>query len=225
MPIPIKRYDHGGTHENPEMLRALDVIYHTGEKGKKKYDTNTLLDMLRFSDVKPEVKPGDPAYSFIMDPSLKEQFPEEYAATGLGDPAQFRAFKTKDGQIRVTSFDKESGLYNPATGVRKMTADQLSELAGRQLSSTETREFRSLLMSDPSFLNYFINIEEKTPKKGEFRKVKIAKNVGKRSGNIGAGTTGGKGSGSGCVSDGKGGLKGTGCILIKRGLSDSWGDR
>ena len=34
---PIKRYDHGGMHEDPKMLTALDVIEYTGEKGEKKY--------------------------------------------------------------------------------------------------------------------------------------------------------------------------------------------
>lgn len=207
---PIKRYDHGGMHKDPKMLTALDVIEYTGEKGEKKYDVNTLLDMLRFTNKSDEQK--------VMDDIFSVTSPEERQK-------QFRAFKTKQGDIRVTSLDPESSQYNPATTVRGMTDDQLSELAGRPLSNTETREFRGLLMSDPSFLDYFINIEEKTPKKGEFRKVKIAKNVGRKSGNIGAGTTGGKGGGSGCVSDGKGGLTGEGCIDIKRGLSDSWGDR
>ena len=220
----IRKYTHGGSHPDEKFQTALDVIEYTGEKGEKKYGVNTLLDMLRFSDVQPEIKPGDAAYSFMMDPSLKEQFPEEYAATGLGDPAQFRAFKTKQGDIRVTSLDPKSGQYNPATTVRGMTDDQISNLAGRPLSNTETREFRSLLMSDPSFLDYFINIEEKTPKKGEFRKVNIAKNVGKKSGNIGAGTTGKEGS----WGEGGGWTKickeGEGCKLVRSGRSHSWSD-
>ncbi len=224
----LRRYDHGGTHfedlsdKQKAFQRAVDTIEFTGDRrGEKKFGVGDLLSRLQFTNVQPEIKPGDAAYSFMMDPSLKEQFPEEYAATGLGDPAQFRAFKTKDGSIRITSLDPESGKYNPSTTARGMSADQLSDLAGRPLTSGEEREFRSLLMSDPSFLDYFIGIEEEEPKKREFRKVKVVKNVGRKSQNIGKGTTGGKGS---CTSDGKGGLTGEGCIDIKRGLSDSWGD-
>jgi len=190
---PIKRYDHGGMHKDPKMLTALDVIEYTGEKGEKKYDVNTLLDMLRFSDV-PEQKTGQA----FMDDIFSVSSPEERETS----QPNFRAFKTKDGKIRVTSLDPESSQYNPATTVRGMTDDQLSELAGRPLSNTETREFRNLLMSDPSFLDYFINIEEKTPKKGEFRKVNIAKNVG----------------GKGVPGGGKGDVAGS------RGLSKDKGD-
>ena len=184
---PIKRYDHGGMHKDPKMLTALDVIEYTGEKGKKKYDVNTLLDMLRFTDT--------PDEQAVMDDIFSVTSPEERQK-------QFRAFKTKQGDIRVTSLDPESGQYNPATTVRGMTDDQISNLAGRTLSNTETREFRGLLMSDPAFLDYFINIEEKTPRRGEFRKVNIAKNVG----------------GKGVPGGGKGDVAGT------RSLSKSQGD-
>ena len=47
MPRPIKRYTHGGMHKDPKVQTALDVIGYTGEKGERKYDVNTLLDMLR----------------------------------------------------------------------------------------------------------------------------------------------------------------------------------
>jgi|TARA_R100000479_G_scaffold29562_1_gene11791 hypothetical protein len=203
----LRRYDHGGRHfeelsdKEKAFQRAVDIIAYTGDRrSEKKYGVGDLLSMLQFTNVKPEIKPGDAAYSFMMDPSLKEQFPEEYAATGLGDPAQFRAFKTKDGQIRVTSFDPESGKYNPSTTVRGMSGDQLSDLAGRPLTSGEEREFRSLLMSDPAFLDYFINIEEKTPKKGEFRKVKVVKNVGKKGSDAGGKEKGNKCPKGRCIS-------------------------
>ena len=174
----IKKYTHGGSHPDEKLQTALDVIEYTGEKGEKKYDVNTLLDMLRFTDT--------PDEQTVMDDIFSVTSPEERKK-------QFRAFKTKQGDIRVTSLDPESGQYNPATTVRGMTDDQISDLAGRPLSNTEIREFRSLLMSDPSFLDYFINIEEKTPKRGEFRRVNIAKNVGGK-GIPGGGTTGEKGS-------------------------------
>jgi len=184
---PIRKYTHGGSHPDKKLQTALDVIEYTGEKGKKKYDVNTLLDMLRFTDT--------PDEQAVMDDIFSVTSPEERQK-------QFRAFKTKQGDIRVTSLDPESGQYNPATTVRGMTDDQISNLAGRTLSNTETREFRGLLMSDPAFLDYFINIEEKTPRRGEFRKVNIAKNVG----------------GKGVPGGGKGDVAGT------RSLSKSQGD-
>jgi len=184
---PIRKYTHGGSHPDEKLQTALDVIEYTGEKGKKKYDVNTLLDMLRFTDT--------PDEQAVMDDIFSVTSPEERQK-------QFRAFKTKQGDIRVTSLDPESGQYNPATTVRGMTDDQISNLAGRTLSNTETREFRGLLMSDPAFLDYFINIEEKTPRRGEFRKVNIAKNVG----------------GKGVPGGGKGDVAGT------RSLSKSQGD-
>ena len=203
----IRKYTHGGSHPDEKLQTALDTIEYTGEKGKKKYDVNTLLDMLRFTDT--------PDEQTVMDDIFSVTSPEERKK-------QFRAFKTKQGDIRVTSLDPESGKYNPATTVRGMTDDQISDLAGRPLSNTEIREFRSLLMSDPSFLDYFINIEEKTPKRGEFRKVDIAKNVGKKSGNIGAGTTGGSsGEGEGWITICK---EGEGCKLVRSGRSHSWSD-
>jgi hypothetical protein len=174
----IRKYSHGGSHPDDKLQRVVDTIAYTGERGEKKYDVNTLLDVLKFTNTPNEQK--------VMDDIFSATSPEERQK-------QFRAFKTKQGDIRVTSLDPVSSQYNPATTVRGMTDDQISNLAGRPLSNTETREFRGLLMSDPSFLDYFINIEEKKPRRGEFRKVNIAKNVGGK-GVPGGGTTGEKGS-------------------------------
>ena len=160
---PIKRYDHGGMHKDPKMLTALDVIEYTGEKGEKKYDVNTLLDMLRFTDT--------PDEQTVMDDIFSVTSPEERKK-------QFRSFVDKQGRIRVTSLDEGSGKYNPVT---------------TSLGGSEVREFRDLLMEDPAFVDYFIGIQEEEPKRRNFRKVNIAKNVGGK-GIPGGGTTGEKGS-------------------------------
>jgi len=174
----IRKYTHGGSHPDEKLQTALDVIEYTGEKGEKKYDVNTLLDMLRFTDT--------PDEQTVMDDIFSVTSPEERQK-------QFRAFKTKQGDIRVTSLDGGSGKYNPVTAISGMSDEELSNLAGRSLSGSETREFRSLLMEDPAFVDYFIGIQEEEPKRREFRKVNIAKNVG-RKGVPGGGTTGEKGS-------------------------------
>jgi len=173
----LRRYDHGGIH--PEDLsdkqkafqRAVDTIEYTGEGGKKKFGVGELLSMLQFTNV-PEEKTGQD----FMDDVFSVSSPEEREAT----QPNFRAFKTKDGSIRITSLDPESGKYNPSTTARGMSGDQLSDLAGRPLTGPEERQFRGLLMSDPSFLDYFISIEEEEPKKRDFKKVNVARNVGRR---------------------------------------------
>ena len=174
----LRRYDHGGRHfeelsdKQKAFQTAVDTIAYTGDhRGDKKFGVGDLLSMLQFTNV-PEQKTGQA----FMDDIFSVSSPEERETT---QPI-FRAFKTKDGQSRVTSLDPESGKYNPSTTARGMSGDQLSDLAGRPLTGTEQREFRSLLMSDPSFLDYFIGIEEEEPKKREFRKVNAARNVGRR---------------------------------------------
>lgn len=174
----LRRYDHGGTHfedlsdKQKSFQRAVDTIAYTGDRrGEKKYGVGDLLSMLQFTNV-PEQKTGQA----FMDDIFSVSSPEERETT----QPNFRAFKTKDGSIRITSLDPESGKYNPSTTARGMSGDQLSDLAGRPLTGTEEREFRSLLMSDPSFLDYFIGIEEEEPKKRDFKKVNVARNVGRR---------------------------------------------
>ena len=174
----LRRYDHGGTHfedlsdKQKAFQRAVDTIEFTGDRrGEKKYGVGDLLSMLQFTNV-PEQKTGQA----FMDDIFSVSSPEEREVS----QPNFRAFKTKDGSIRITSLDPESGKYNPSTTARGMSGDQLSDLAGRPLTGTEEREFRSLLMSDPSFLDYFIGIEEEEPKKREFKKINVAKNVGRR---------------------------------------------
>ena len=174
----LKTYDHGGTHyedlsdKQKAFQTAVDTIAYTGDRrGEKKFGVGDLLSMLQFTNV-PEQKTGQA----FMDDIFSVSSPEEREV----QQPKFRAFKTKDGSIRVTSLDTESGKYNPPTTARGMSGDQLSDLAGRPLTSTEEREFRSLLMSDPSFLDYFIGIEEEEPKKREFKKVNVARNVGRR---------------------------------------------
>lgn len=174
----LRRYDHGGTHfedlsdKQKAFQRAVDTIEFTGDRrGEKKYGVGDLLSMLQFTNV-PEQKTGQA----FMDDIFSVSSPEEREVS----QPNFRAFKTKDGSIRITSLDPESGKYNPSTTARGMSGDQLSDLAGRPLTGTEEREFRSLLMSDPAFLDYFIDIEEKEPKKREFKKINVAKNVGRR---------------------------------------------
>tara|TARA_R100000329_G_scaffold42603_1_gene39612 strand:- start:3734 stop:4396 length:663 start_codon:yes stop_codon:yes gene_type:complete len=174
----LRRYDHGGTHfedlsdKQKAFQRAVDTIEFTGDRrGEKKYGVGDLLSMLQFTNV-PEQKTGQA----FMDDIFSVSSPEEREVS----QPNFRAFKTKDGSIRITSLDPESGKYNPSTTARGMSGDQLSDLAGRPLTGTEEREFRSLLMSDPSFLDYFIGIEEEEPKRREFKKINVAKNVGRR---------------------------------------------
>ena len=174
----LRRYDHGGRHfeelsdKEKAFQRAVDTIAYTGDRrGEKKFGVGDLLSMLQFTNV-PEQKTGQA----FMDDIFSVSSPEERETT----QPKFRAFKTKDGSIRITSLDPESGKYNPSTTARGMSGDQLSDLAGRPLTSGEEREFRSLLMSDPSFLDYFIGIEEEEPKKREFRKVPTV-----RSGSLG----------------------------------------
>lgn len=169
----LRRYSHGGQH--PELTdkqqRVLDTIEFTGERGKRKYDVGTLLDVLKFSNV--------------TDPKTDQEFMDDIFSVTSAEEREvqqpkFRAFKNKDGSIRVMSLDPESGKYNPATTARGLSADELSDLAGRALTGTEESEFRSLLMSEPAFIDYFIGIEEKEPKKREFKKVNVARNVGRR---------------------------------------------
>ena len=173
----LRRYDHGGTHfedlsdKQKAFQRAVDTIEYTGERGKKKYGVGDLLSMLQFTNMTDQKTDQE-----FMNDIFSVSSPEEREAT----QPNFRAFKTKDGSIRITSLDPESGKYNPSTTARGMSGDQLSDLAGRPLTGTEEREFRSLLMSDPAFLDYFIDIEEKEPKKREFKKINVAKNVGRR---------------------------------------------
>ena len=174
----LRRYDHGGTHfedlsdKQKAFQRAVDTIEFTGDRrGEKKYGVGDLLSMLQFTNV-PEQKTGQA----FMDDIFSVSSPEEREVS----QPNFRAFKTKDGSIRITSLDPESGKYNPSTTARGMSGDQLSDLAGRPLTGTEEREFRGLLMSDPSFLDYFIGIEEEEPKRREFKKINVAKNVGRR---------------------------------------------
>ena len=160
----LRRYDHGGTHfedlsdKQKAFQRAVDTIEFTGDRrGEKKYGVGDLLSMLQFTNV-PEQKTGQA----FMDDIFSVSSPEEREVS----QPNFRAFKTKDGSIRITSLDPESGKYNPSTTARGMSGDQLSDLAGRPLTGTEEREFRSLLMSEP--------------KKREFKKINVAKNVGRR---------------------------------------------
>jgi hypothetical protein len=198
----IRKYTHGGSHPDEKLQTALDTIQYTGEKGEKKYDVNTLLDVLRFTNT--------PDEQTVMDDIFSVTSPEERKK-------QFKSFIDKQGGIRVTSLDEGSGKYNPVTTIRGMSDEELSKLAGRSLGGSEARDFRNLLMEDPAFVDYFIGIQEEEPKRRDFRKVNIAKNVGKKSQNIGAGTTGKEGSW------GKRGAKwqkvcdADGCKLVRQG--------
>ena len=174
----IRKYTHGGSHPDEKLQTALDTIQYTGEKGEKKYNVNTLLDVLRFTDT--------PDEQTVMDDIFSVTSPEERKK-------QFRSFVDKQGRIRVTSLDEGSGKYNPVTTILGMSDEELSKLAGRSLGGSEVREFRDLLMEDPAFVDYFIGIQEEEPKRRDFRKVNIAKNVGGK-GIPGGGTTGEKGS-------------------------------
>ena len=176
----LRRYDHGGRHfedlsdKQKSFQRVVDAIAYTGDRrGERKYDVEDLLSVLQFTNV-PEQKTGQAFMDDIFNaPPLEErETPQK----------KFRAFKRKDGSIRITSLDPETGKYNPAVGASALKPSVLSGIAGRPLGSREMKEFKSLLMSEPAFIDYFIGIEEREPKKREFKNVPTVRrgSLGKR---------------------------------------------
>ena len=171
----LRRFDHGGTHfeelsdKEKAFQRVVDAIAYTGDRlGERKYDVGDLLSVLQFTDV------SGPSREF-MD-NIFNVSPEERETP----QKKFRAFKRKDGSIRITSLDPETGKYNPAVGASALKPSVLSGIAGRPLASREMKEFKSLLMSEPAFIDYFIGIEEREPKKREFKNIPTV-----RSGSLG----------------------------------------
>jgi len=185
-----RRYDSGGDVDTPKKKKldtVKDVIAYTGDRrGEKKYDVNTLLSILNFSN--PETK-TTPMF----------ELPEEKEARMAAEQAvKPIAYKDKQGRYRVTYRKDADSKYEPAVGVERLDKDFLNSLVGRELSDKEAGEFR-MLMREPAFLDYFIGIQETEPKGRSFRSVNVAKNVGGKSQNIGAGTTGGKIEGEGVM--------------------------
>jgi hypothetical protein len=170
----LRRYNSGGEVDLPKKKKletVKDTIAYTGDRrGDKKYDVNTLLSILNFSNSQTKSAPMF---------ELPEEKEARIAAEQSVKPI---AYKDKQGNYKVTGLKK----------------DFLDKLSGRDLSEKEAGRFRKLMM-EPAFLDYFIGIQETEPKGRSFRSVNVAKNVGRKSQNIGAGTTGGKPEGEGIM--------------------------
>lgn len=235
MPRLIKRYDNGGKTGGPtgrgDIKKVEDAIAYTGDrKGEHKYDVDTLLSILKYTNNlggEGEQEAKDAFSSALGNVDFGGgSMNEQIAAAEAAEAAHIEsmrpiAYRDKQGNLRVTSKDEESGKFNPATGVSAIKKELLDKIVGKELSPSEEKEFRNLLQ-EPAFLDYFIGIQEEEPSKKGFRKVKVKKKVGKGAANVGKGTTGG--GGVDCKPDGKGGLTGPGCNLIRQGRSHSFAD-
>ena len=105
---------------------------------------------------------------------------------------QFRAARDENNNVNFFSLDDETQKY-----VRSQMNDaDLSKMFGRDLSVSEEKYVRGKVFKDPALLSYFMGIGEE-PGKGDIKKFKVAKNVGKKSKDVGKGTTGGGSLGEG----------------------------
>jgi|TARA_A200000159_G_C7247047_1_gene307069 hypothetical protein len=186
----LRRYNSGGEVDLPKKKKletVKDTIAYTGDRrGDKKYDVNTLLSILNFSNSQTKSAPMF---------ELPEEKEARIAAEQSVKPI---AYKDKQGNYKVTYREDAESKYEPAVSVSGLKKDFLDKLSGRDLSEKEAGRFRKLMM-EPAFLDYFIGIQETEPKGRSFRSVNVAKNVGRKSQNIGAGTTGGKPEGEGIM--------------------------
>lgn len=156
-----------GDPKKKRLDKAVDNIAYAGKGGVKKYDVNTLMELMNYTKVDAPVEQGWSGVDFN-------------STEGESEDTSPMAFRTKKGEYRITTTDKETGKLNPAVGAMGVKKGDLEELAGRELSSKEAGEFKKLL-SDPAFLQYFMEVQETEPSKRSFREVNIGnqKNMAK----------------------------------------------
>ena len=214
----IRRYSDGGSHpttftgpKGDDMSRqnkAVEQILQSmtlqsDDKKRDQFDTMDLLNILGASGASEKrvnpYEPGTAEYSFFEDPSLKEQFPEEYAKANIQtDPLRnVIAYRDDEGNVSykiLKSTDKKGrGRYQDA---KNLTREQIQMLTSSELDDRQISQMQDYI-NNPRFgesvIQYLLGIDEEEPDVKKF-KPRIARNVGGKSGNIGSGTTGGKGS-------------------------------
>jgi len=208
---PIRTYNHGGWHpfkktegkptitkmsEREEGVYGTvpqqlgDAVSQTGGR------TKDLLKMLALTKSENYVKNWSD-----LDYSEKK-------------PSNFKASRDENGTVKFHTLDEETQKHV----VAKMNDGQLAEMFGRELKPSEEKYIRTQVFKNPALLSYFMGMGEQ-PARRDIKKFKVAKNVGKRSQNIGKGTTGG---GSTSKSNGnKDKCVGDDCKKVIKGLSHS----
>tara|TARA_R100000541_G_scaffold19786_2_gene29755 strand:+ start:3128 stop:3769 length:642 start_codon:yes stop_codon:yes gene_type:complete len=179
----LRQYKHGGWHpfkkeEGPKPVLKMserepsygtvsqqlgDAVQYSGG------DNSDILKMLALTKEKPVTSWADVNFS-------SEEILPQFRAARDGDSDNINFFK----------IDPESQQYARA----KMSDGDLSEMFGRDLSVSEEKYVRGQVFKNPALLSYFMGIGEE-PSKREMKKFNVVKNVGKKSQNIGKGTTGG----------------------------------
>lgn len=215
----FKKYSHGGTHTDftgpkgddmSDQEKAVEGILQsmTLQSDDKKRDQLGIMDLMniigargsnRFNKVNP-YEPGTAEYSFFEDPSLKEQFPEEYAKLKISDnptPKNLIPYRDDDGNLKykvLKTIDRKGrGRYQD---VSQLTIQQIQDATSVELSANQLKNVEQFLRNPRFKVNvadYLFNLDEEEPDVKKF-KPRIARNVGRRGIAGGGASTGGAGS-------------------------------
>ena len=213
----VKQYTHGGAHsseftgpkndldrQNKAMEQILQSMTFQGDD--KKRDQLGTMDLLNIlgaaggSDatrVNP-YEPGTVEYSFFEDPSLKEQFPEEYEKANMQTdmPRSIIPYRDDDGNLRykvLKSTDRKGrGRYQD---VQNLTREQIQMLTPAELDNRQISQMQDYI-NNPRFgqsiIQYLLGIDEEEPDVKKF-KPRSGVNInfggkGQRGGKKGAGS-------------------------------------
>ena len=191
----FKKYSHGGTHTDftgpkgddmSDQEKAVEGILQsmTFQGDDKKRDQLGIMGLMniigargsnRFNKVNP-YEPGTAEYSFFEDPSLKEQFPEEYAKLKISDnpaPKNLIPYRDDDGNLRYkilkTTDRKGRGRYQDMS---QLSLQQIQDATSVELNESQLKDVEQFLQNPRFSVNvadYLFGLEEEEPDVKKFK--------------------------------------------------------